>query len=380
MRSFFSSHPFFRFTVFGLFVTVTSLVLLCHSALYAQNSEIQEVFRSVADRISPCVVRIETTGGNERIGQFFTLPETTGVILTADGWIISSSVGFAHQPDAIFITLADGTRHLANLIMTDRNRKLSLLKINLPENALPLPVPVTAPKKSFRVGQWTLTLGRVLDAESPSMTLGVLSATNRIWGKAIQTDAAVSLNNYGGPLVDMEGRVMGILTPFSMDMAGGNPQKNPSSPETPPGPSPQIPGMPAQEPSKPVTPAEEAIQGIDLYDSGIGFAIPLEDIYHLLPRMQEGKLELAAPLGVSFGKEVPIFALAVIQNVQKDSTAEKAGFKTGDKILTVNDVPVQTAAEVRHQLFPLYAGDQIKFKILQNKETLEISVILDVLK
>ena len=67
----------------------------------------------------------------------------------------------------------------------------------------------------IRVGQWTIAVGRAFEGREPNMAVGVLSATDRIWGKAIQTDAAVSPNNYGGPLVDIAGRVLGVLVPLS---------------------------------------------------------------------------------------------------------------------------------------------------------------------
>ena len=329
-------------------------------------SDDETALREAVNRVSPCVVRIETVGGEERVGDFFTTPETTGVILTADGWVISSSLGFAHHPEAIFVLTADGKRHTAKLIMTDRNRKLTLLKMN----AEGLPVPVVAPKDSFRVGQWTLTLGRVLDAETPSVTVGVLSAVNRIWGKAIQTDAAVSVNNYGGPLFDAQGRVLGILTPFSPESAqGGNPRmpggdkekKTPRQPQAP----------------KPPTPAEEAVAGAELYDSGIAFAIPLEDIYALLPRMQSNSLALAGPLGVSFGEEPPIFAKPVISAVQPDSPAAKAGILEKDRILTINGHAVARVADVRDRIFPLYAGDEVKFVLEREGKSVDVTVTLE---
>ena len=74
----------------------------------------------------------------------------------------------------------------------------------------------------------------------PNVSVGIVSALDRIWGKAIQTDAKISPNNYGGPLVDIAGRVLGVLVPMSPDGSG-------------------------------------EVAGVEWYDSGIGFAVPLED-------------------------------------------------------------------------------------------------------
>ena len=76
-----------------------------------------------------------------------------------------------------------------------------------------LPVPTAYPKAEMVIGQWALALGRTLDPEVarlPSMSPGIISATGRIMGKMIQTDAKVSPVNYGGPLVHLDGRVFGI--------------------------------------------------------------------------------------------------------------------------------------------------------------------------
>ena len=86
----------------------------------------------------------------------------------------------------------------------------------------------------------------------PSVSVGIISAVGRIWGKAIQTDAKISPINYGGPLIDIEGRVQGILVPAS-------PQ------------------------------GEDVTAGFEWYDSGIGFAIPMEDVLAVLPRLKQGK-------------------------------------------------------------------------------------------
>ena len=65
------------------------------------------------------------------------------------------------------------------------------------------------------VGQWAIAVGRTYEQPEPNLSVGVISATNRIWSKAIQTDAKISPSNYGGPLIDIHGRVLGVLVPLS---------------------------------------------------------------------------------------------------------------------------------------------------------------------
>ena len=162
----------------------------------ALESKEEIALKQAAALVAPALVRIETVGGLDRVGQVLTVTgPTTGLVVSPDGFVISSAFNFAARPASILVTLADGRRLAATQIATDKVKMLTLLKVD----AQNLPVPVAAPAASFRVGQWALALGKTLD-ETPSVSVGIVSALNRIWGKALQTDAKVSPVNYGGPL------------------------------------------------------------------------------------------------------------------------------------------------------------------------------------
>ena len=221
----------------------------------------QKAFRAAVDRVAPSVVRIETIGGLERVGRvLFGTGPTTGVAATPDGYIVSSAFNFIHRPASILVQLPDGTRKPARLVATDHNRMIALLKI---EADRPLPVPESVPESELHVGQWAIAVGRTFELNQPNMAVGVVSALERIWGKAIQTDAAVSPNNYGGPLLDIHGRVMGVLVPLS-----------------------------PQDTSE--------VAGYEWYDSGIGFAVPFRKIQEILPRLKQGKDLRPGLLGINF--------------------------------------------------------------------------------
>ena len=104
----------------------------------------QQAIRAAAERVAPSVVKIETVGGLERIGnvRVGTGP-TTGLIVSPDGYIVSSAFNFAARPSSILVGLADGTRTPAKLIATDHQRMLVLLKIHVDEQ---LPVPEAVPE------------------------------------------------------------------------------------------------------------------------------------------------------------------------------------------------------------------------------------------
>ncbi len=292
----------------------------------------QQAFRAAAQRVAPSVVRIETVGGMERVGDWlFGMGPTTGLVLGADGTIVSSAFNFVHRPASILVRLADGTRKAARLIATDYNRMIVLLKIDADR---PLPVPEIVPLADMRVGQWTIAIGRAFEADQPNLAVGVLSATQRIWGKAIQTDAAVSPNNYGGPLVDVQGRVLGVLVPLSPT------ETNP-------------------------------IAGVEWYDSGIGFAVPAETILELLPRLQRGSDLYPGLTGIHWPLESLFTADSTIPAVRPRSPAHRAGFRAGDRITAIDGKKVETAVQVKQEIARRYAGDPIRIAALRGTERIE---------
>ncbi|MCR4413427.1 MAG: PDZ domain-containing protein [Thermoguttaceae bacterium] len=308
----------------------------CLAAADLSLSE-QKAFRAAVDRVAPSVVRIETVGGLERVGQVvFGAGPTTGLVVSADGYLVSSAFNFLHKPTSILVQLSDGTRKPARLVATDRNRMIVLLKIDADK---PLPVPEVTPENELRVGQWAIAVGRTFEGNQPNMAVGVLSALDRVWGKAIQTDAAVSPNNYGGPLVDLHGRVLGVLVPLS--------------PET-----------------------TSELAGYEWYDSGIGFAVPLEKVLELLPRLKQGKDLLPGQMGIRFAGRALFLAEPVLSGCRPRSPAQQAGLKAGDRIVEIEGRPIAFAAQVKQELGRRYAGDKVKMAVLRDGKRLEKEVTL----
>ncbi len=197
---------------------------------------------------------------------------------------------------------------------------LVLLKV---DTEAELTVPEAVPKDDMRVGQWSLAVGRTFEADRPNVSVGIVSALNRIWSKAIQTDAKVSPNNYGGPLVDISGRVLGVLVPMSPD-------------------------------------GSEEVAGVEWYDSGIGFAIPLEDILHVLPKLEQGNDLRSGVLGVNIKGHGMYDSPVEIALARAKGPAYIAGFRPGDKIVEVAGLPIDRPAELKHALGPIYAGETVR--------------------
>jgi S1-C subfamily serine protease/predicted esterase len=299
------------------------------------NEQNEQAIKEAVKLVAPSVVQIQTSGGTDLVvptpkGPVFrkALGPTTGVIVSPDGYILSSAFNFVNNPSTIIVAVPGHKEpYVAKRIATDRSRMLTLLKIEQSG----LPVPQVAPRKEIQIGQWSIALGRTLDTNRdspPSVSIGIISAVDRIWGKAVQTDAKISPVNYGGPLVDIRGRVQGILIPAS-------PQ------------------------------GQDETAGYEWYDSGIGFAVSLEDALAVLPKLKKGKDLNKGMLGVRL-KTPDIYSVQPeIGEVTPNSAAAKAGLKTGDKIIEVDGHPVQRMAQVLHLLGPRYEGDVISLKYVR---------------
>jgi len=297
----------------------------------------EQAIKAAVQRVAPSVVRIETVGGLERIGELLVgTGPTTGLVVDAEGYIISSAFNFAQKPDSILVTLPSGKRQAARLVATDRSRLLVLLKV---ESEEPLTPAEAAPEREVRVGQWAIAVGRAFEAERPNASVGIVSAKGRIWSRALQTDAKISPNNYGGPLVDIRGRVLGVLVPMS-------PQET------------------------------EDVAGVEWYDSGIGFAVPLETVLSNLPRMKEGQDLHTGLLGVSFKASDLNAKVAEIAVAAPTGPAFKAGFRKGDKIVEVGGQAVERHAQLKHALGPLYSGESVRIVALRGDERIDREVTL----
>ena len=296
----------------------------------------EQAFKQAAALADVSVVRIETVGGLEQLNdELLSNGPTSGVVVTSDGFIISSSFNFISNPASILVTLPDGRRLAAKQIANDRLRLLTLLKVEV-EGLVPAkPVP----RDQIKVGQWALAMGRTLDNSTPSISVGIVSAVNRIWGKAIQTDAKTSPINYGGALVDIEGRTLGVIAPLS-PTGGGE------------------------------------MAGVEWYDGGIGFAIPLEDVYASLDRLKQGTDLLPGLMGITFAGGQSLNVPVVVDRVRYNSPAQQAGLKTNDMVVAADGEKIGRIAQLKHVMGRKYAGDQVKLVVTRDEKSLPVEISL----
>ena len=293
-----------------------------------------KAFRAAAAKIQPALVTIESFGGvsavQGKIGGIRQQGEgnTTGVMISPDGYIITSTFNFIQRPPVITVITSDGQRRVAQLLGRDDTRKICLLKI---EGVQGLPVPELLSPADVVVGQWAISVGVGFGDAYAAISAGIVSAKNRIGGKAIQTDANISPACYGGPLIDLEGRLIGICVPL-------NPQS-------------------------------QAIgAGVEWYDSGIGFAIPLVGAESLIERLKAGERIQPAFLGVQ-GAPDPQGKGLLLNQVSPGTAAAAAGLKAEDLLVSVDGEPTKDLMSLRSILGRFEAGKEIEVELIAKGES-----------
>ena len=307
-----------------------------------------KAFRAATAKVMPSVVTIESFGGLRSTTEKGSIGgirkpgdgPTTGLIISEDGYVLTSTFNFIRQQPIITVVRQDGTRHVAKLLGRDETRKLCILKI---EKAKGLPVPEIAKRETLRVGQWAISVGVGFGDTEPAISAGIISARKRISGRAEQTDANVSPANYGGPLIDIEGRVIGICVPL-------NPQ------------------------------SQELGAGVEWYDSGIGFAVPLDGAEKMIAAMKAGKTVEPAQLGVQVKSGEEADGGVIVEKLLPDAAAAKAGVKEGDRIMQLNDEAVVDPAQLRTLIGGYVGGDKVTLVVKREGMEVKIEVTLDAAK
>ncbi len=228
-----------RATPMRLFwLTTLSMVLVLSQSLMAAARGAPESFADLAERISPSVVNITTsTTVAERTGPQGIVPEGSpfedffrefqergdgeqprrssalgsGFVISEDGFIVTNN-HVIEGADEILIEFFEGFELPAELIGTDPNTDIALLKVTADE---PLKFVSFGDSDVARVGDWVVAMGNPL-GQGFSVSAGIVSARNRAlsgtYDDYIQTDAAINRGNSGGPLFNMDGDVIGVNT------------------------------------------------------------------------------------------------------------------------------------------------------------------------
>ena len=276
----------------------------------------------------------------------------SGFIISPEGYILTNN-HVVEGTTRLTVGLSGGEKMDAEVIGTDPAIDLALIKINAHGKSLPV-LPLGDSDK-LRVGEWVIAIGNPLDLEH-TVTVGVVSAKGRDIGMAdfqlarlIQTDAAINFGNSGGPLLDSQGRVIGINTAI---IRGGG-------------------GL-----TSPVV-------------QGIGFAVPINEAKRAAEQLratgsvQRGYLGISmVPAGITDAAReslrLPDANGVIIESVVPDGPAGKAGLREDDVIRKVDGAPIKDNDDLLGQVASRKPGEKVDLDILRDGKTVHATVALGV--
>lgn len=274
-------------------------------------------------------------------------PETrygfgSGFIVSQDGYIMTNN-HVVENATRITVQLSHGKEYIAKRVGTDPSTDIALLKIEEKN----LPTLEFADASLLDIGEWVIVIGNPL-ALRTSVTAGVVSAIGRSdlnimrVEEFIQTDAAINRGNSGGPLINLDGKVVGMATAILSS-------------------------------------------GIDGGNIGIGFAIssnlleevmkdiiangqPTRGYLGFVPQSIDD--EMATALGL------PSIQGALVAEVAKESPAEQAGLQAGDVIMKINGIEITSAGMLRRAIALMKPNQNITLSIIRAGSDMELKATL----
>ncbi len=202
--------------VFLILCTIVANVFLCGCRTAGYGNMFQSTVSEAGKKVFPALVYIKVVQENLNRGSSSSASASgSGVIISADGQIVTN-YHVIDKAVSIRCLLNDGRNFDAELIGSDKDTDLALLKLKLPANTPPLPM-AEFRRKPVSEGDFVMALGAPWGLNR-SISIGIISCANRyLAGKSeyslwYQTDASISPGNSGGPMIDVEGRIVGINT------------------------------------------------------------------------------------------------------------------------------------------------------------------------
>ena len=311
-----------------------------------KNKKISDVIENVTKSVVG-ISKLKSTGSsilsNSDEGK---LGLGTGVIVSSKGYILSNQHLTGEKYSKCFVTLEDGKNYDGNVVWSDVDLDLSIIKIS----AKDLPAVTLADSNSIKVGETVYAIGNPIGFEfRRTVTSGIISAKNRTikleeennssyMTDLIQTDATINPGNSGGPLIYPNGEVIGINTVK-------------------------------------ISSAE-----------GIGFAVPINVVKQVIKSFDETDKFEEATIGIyAYDKEVipyltsknvsfnkGIYVASIIPN----GPASKTELKEGDNIISFDGLEINTMNELREYIYTKKPNDKIKIKFTRGKINREINIKL----
>jgi len=277
----------------------------------------------------------------------------SGFIISEDGYILTND-HVAGNASKIIVTTTDGSQYDAKLVGTDHNADISLLKI---EGKSDLPYLKLGNSDDLAVGEWAIAMGNPFGLfsinDKPTVTVGVISNTgvdlglqpdergqsSRNYRNMIQTDAAISSGNSGGPLLNANGEVIGM--------------------------------------NSVIRSTAQSYQGAG--SIGLGFAIPVNKIKDVVERLRSGdkadhNINLKR-IGMDAKDVTPqikeYFNLTsdegvAVMGITRDDLADKAGIQAGDLIVGLDKEKIRNSEQLQSALLDHEVGDVVTFRLLRD--------------
>ena len=262
----------------------------------------------------------------------------SGFVISRDGLVVTN-YHVVEGASEVKVHLGDRD-YPAEVKGTDQATDIALLKINAGNNLHYLEL---GDSEAVRVGDWVMVIGNPLNLDK-TVTTGVISAKGRSLGISdasfenfIQTDAAINFGNSGGPLIDMQGRVIGIAT------------------------------------------------AINWGAENIGFAVPVSTLKQVLPQLRENGKVSRGYLGIQVSNlsytQAQAFGLestdgALVGSVDSDTPAGKAGVRHGDIITEVDNIKVKTTRDLINYVAAKPPGASVSLKVWRDGKTFDREVKL----
>lgn len=337
-------------------------------------ANLQEAFRSIAERVQPAVVNISSfhEEAYQAPEQFYFMdPEEffyeffhgvprqkkprvfkrqhsgtgSGVIIDERGHVLTNAhvVAQAQEIKVRVTTKKEKKTYKAKVVGQDERLDLALLQIDA--NG-PFPFVLLGDSNETRVGDWAIAIGSPFELEQ-TFTVGVISAIRqslpiqeRTYHNLIQTDAAINRGNSGGPLVNIKGEAIGINT---------------------------------------------AIFSPSGVFAGIGFSIPINSAKEILEDLKLGREKQWGWLGVSVAEVDEVVAKqfklpepqgALINEVFKDSPGQRAGLTRGDAIVRLNGESIKNPTDLTNKVRHIEPGKKAKISLIRDGKNLEMDLTI----
>ena len=302
-----------------------------------ENELTDSAIAKVAARLANSVVTISTTvsddfGGGRGVG--------TGVVLTSDGQILTNAHVVEDASEVVVRFAGETEPRVAKILASDLGNDLALLKID----ATGLVAATFAKPGSVQIGDAVIAIGYALALDGgPTVTSGIVSALKRTietdsgaLNSLIQTDAAISSGNSGGPLVNLKGEVVGINTA----VARGDSTSAANN---------------------------------------IGFSISVDEVLIVIEQLRKqanGVVRDDGFLGVGLAAREDGGQGAIITDVQAGSPADKAGILIDDVVLAVDGEPIDGQAGLVAAIRDAEPGQTVKIEILRDGKRLTFEATL----